>query len=45
MRLADQTVVGLGSVCRRQNTIMIGAIVGLFAEELPIHGFGVKTRG
>ncbi|MDB4898121.1 MAG: hypothetical protein JWN15_4383, partial [Firmicutes bacterium] len=32
-------------VCRRQNTIVIGAIVSLFAEELPLHGFGVKTRG
>ena len=45
VRLADREAVGLGSVCRRQNTIRIGAIVGLFADELPIHGFGVKTQG
>jgi hypothetical protein len=45
VRLASQTVVGLGSVCRRQNTVRIGAIVSMFAGELPIHGFGVKTQG
>ena len=45
VRLAEQRVVGLGSVCRRQNTVRIGAIVGMFAGELPVHGFGVKTQG
>jgi hypothetical protein len=43
--LAAEKVVGLGSVCRRQNTIRIGAIVGMLADELPLHGFGVKTSG
>jgi hypothetical protein len=45
VRLAEQRVVGLGSVCRRQNTISIGLIVNWFAGELPLHGFGVKTGG
>ncbi|MCW2907573.1 MAG: hypothetical protein JWL68_2362 [Actinomycetia bacterium] len=45
VRLADQTVVVLGSVCRRQNTIVTGAIVTLFADELRPHGFEVKTKG
>jgi antirestriction protein ArdC len=45
VRLAEQTVVGLGSVCRRQNTIKIGLIANWFAGELPIRGFGVKTGG
>jgi hypothetical protein len=45
VRLADQKAVGLGSVCRRQDTIRIGAIVGMFAGELPIHGVGVKAQG
>ena len=43
--LAAQKVVGLGSVCRRQSTLRIGLIVGLFADELRLHGFGVKTSG
>jgi hypothetical protein len=43
--LASQRAVGLGSVCRRQSTIKIALIVGWFAGELPLHGFGVKTTG
>ena len=43
IHLADQKVVGLGSVCRRQNTARIGAIVSLFADELRLHGFGVAV--
>ena len=43
--LAAQKAVGLGSVCRRQSTIRIGLIVGMFAAEMPLHGFGVKTQG
>ena len=39
-------VVGLGSVCRRQGTQEIDALVGrLAAEGLKLHGFGVKTLG
>jgi len=44
--LTAQQVVGLGSVCRRQATTEIGAIVGtLAALRLPLHGFGVKIAG
>jgi len=44
--LTVQQVVGLGSVCRRQATAEIGAIVGtLAALHLPLHGFGVKIAG
>ena len=39
-------LVGLGSVCRRQATAQIGAIVAeLAAAGLRLHGFGVKQRG
>ena len=38
--------VGLGSVCRRQNTDDIERIVTCFhAKDLRLHGFGVKTLG
>lgn len=44
--LTRERVVGLGSVCRRQATGQIEAIVfALAAEGLSLHGFGVKTRG
>jgi hypothetical protein len=46
--LTEYPVVGLGSVCRRQATGEIGAIVSaLLAAEpkLLLHGFGVKRRG
>ena len=46
VRLADYPVIGLGSVCRRQATAEIGAIVATLADTgLRLHGFGVKTRG
>jgi len=46
VRLADYPLVGLGSVCRRQATSQIGAIVATLADTgLNLHGFGVKTRG
>jgi hypothetical protein len=41
-------VVALGSVCRRQATEEIGAIVASLRErapDLPVHGFGVKAAG
>lgn len=39
-------LVGLGSVCRRQATDEIGAVVREVSQTgLPLHGFGVKTRG
>ena len=44
--LADEQLVGLGSVCRRQSTAEIGAITGtLAARGYRLHGFGVKTAG
>jgi hypothetical protein len=39
-------LVGLGSVCRRQNTIRIGLIASWLAQDgIRLHGFGVKTEG
>jgi len=44
--LRAEPVVGLGSVCRRQNTNDIERIVTCFhAKDLRLHGFGVKTLG
>ena len=44
--LAAEPVVGLGSVCRRQGTSAIAAIVGeLAGYGLALHGFGIKTKG
>lgn len=38
--------VGLGSVCRRQNTGQISYLAGRLAElGIRLHGFGVKTAG
>ncbi len=38
--------VGLGSVCRRQSTSEIAAIVTILASQgIRLHGFGVKTAG
>jgi hypothetical protein len=47
VRLAEHyPVVGVGSVCRRQNTREIGEIFRQLAMlDLPLHGFGVKTAG
>ncbi len=42
----SESVVGLGSVCRRQSSGEIDAIVSsLEATGLRLHGFGVKTEG
>lgn len=44
--LKAERTVGLGSVCRRQSTEEIGAIVKTFASEgYRLHGFGVKLAG
>ena len=44
--LTTEPVVGLGSVCRRQGTPMIAAIVSeLAGYGLALHGFGIKTTG
>jgi hypothetical protein len=44
--LTVEPLVGLGTVCRRQATAEIGAIVWELARRgLPLHGFGVKADG
>jgi hypothetical protein len=44
--LTGEPVVGLGSVCRRQASREIAALIAdLAAAGLRLHGFGVKTRG
>jgi hypothetical protein len=44
--LSAEPVVGLGSVCRRQASREIAALIAdLATTGLRLHGFGVKTRG
>lgn len=44
--LGAEAVVGIGSVCRRQATREIAAIVATLADDgIRLHGFGVKTQG
>jgi hypothetical protein len=44
--LTEEPLVGLGSVCRRQATEEIAAVViRLHGLGLRLHGFGVKTEG
>jgi hypothetical protein len=45
--LTAYPVVGVGTVCRRQNTTSAHLIFSTLAREtgLPLHGFGVKTTG
>lgn len=48
VNVTDFPVVGLGSVCRRQDTDEIGEIVETLLHAVPgleLHGFGVKIRG
>jgi hypothetical protein len=42
--LEDEPLVGIGSVCRRQNTIEAAEIIRSLTP-LRLHGFGVKTTG
>lgn len=42
--LYEEELVGLGSVCRRQNTKEAARIVRALSD-LPLHGFGMKTTG
>lgn len=44
VELADEPIVGIGSVCRRQNTQEITDIVTSL-QPLRLHGFGVKVTG
>lgn len=43
--LEDYPIVGLGSVCRRQGTAEITALVRSLTPRYALHGFGMKTRG
>jgi hypothetical protein len=44
--LAKLPLVGIGSVCRRQATGMVAALVAMLtAQEIRLHGFGVKAHG
>jgi len=44
--LRSESIIGLGSVCRRQATSQIEKIVKYFhAKDLKLHGFGVKING
>ncbi len=44
--LTQQPLTGLGSVCRRQSTTQIAAIVTTLAlAGIRLHGFGIKTTG
>lgn len=44
--LASEPVVGLGSVCRRQDMAVAGTIVRELASHgIALHGFGVKVTG
>ena len=46
IRLQDEPLVGLGSVCRRQATREIGEIVTHFyTRGISLHGFGCKITG
>lgn len=48
VELANYPVVGVGSVCRRQDTSEIGEVMAALRGRdpgLPIHGFGVKSEG
>ena len=44
--LREEQLVGVGTMCRRQNTIRAGMILAHLASEgLRLHGFGLKTEG
>lgn len=44
--LVEEKLVGLGTVCRRQNTIRAGVIISEFSDRgIALHTFGLKTEG
>lgn len=46
VELAEEPLVGLGTICRRQHELPAERIVRrLAAEKISLHGFGVKTSG
>jgi hypothetical protein len=44
VNLYEEPLVGLGTVCRRENAAEIGSLVRAL-QPLRLHGFGVKKRG
>ncbi len=44
IELEKEPLVGLGSVCRRQNTDRIGGLL-IMLEGISLHGFGFKVQG
>lgn len=46
IRLSQEPIVGVGSVCRRQGTLEALAIFrSLYVQNISMHGFGVKMNG
>jgi len=46
VQLKELSIVGVGSVCRREFSHEVGSIIrAIFEEGISIHGFGVKQRG
>jgi hypothetical protein len=43
--LEDQILVGLGSVCRRSNTVEIESVIDAVPARVRLHGYGVKSKG
>lgn len=43
--LVIESVVGVGSVCRRQSSVQISAVLAVLGEELNLHAFGFKKTG
>lgn len=38
--------MGIGSICRRQHTVMVSAVIASLAREgFKLHAFGMKARG
>lgn len=45
--LRDEPIVGIGSVCRRQDTLRVSTTISVLSKVcgLKLHGFGFKTKG
>lgn len=43
--LGNLPVVGLGSICRRQDTLTAEEVIKELSHEMALHAFGVKTLG
>jgi len=46
VNLLAEPIVGVGTVCRRQGTLSVSAVLGSFHDEgMRLHGFGYKRTG